>query len=146
MRAALPRSRSPRRCGAALGRAVAVLVALAGLFAMHGLSDHGVAHHAAGGTVEMSDGSGMAAIVPVDAHRSPHADDTERSPAPDDDGLVGLCLALLSAGLVLALALGRHGWRRGLHASYDAGRRAITAARSRPLDPPDLVRLSIQRC
>ena len=170
-----------------------LLVALAGLFAMHGLSDHGV-----GGPVAMSSAmssgmssamssemsSGMASTtstvadsarhtgharhVGQDAGTSgssshaAHGDTLVTGGGPgatrgtgggghgDHDGmLAGMCLAVMAAVLALGLAAWRSRALAYLRNVFgDLNRVALTTWRSRSWGPapPDLNRLSIQRC
>ena len=130
------------RCGPGLRRALwcaSLLLALAGLFAMHGLGDHGTMveqdHHA----MAMAD----------------HAAPTEGAapgqrfePAPSggaDMSMAGLCLAVLLVGVVLLLAAAGRGrtlagWRFAGHPTL------VLVRRSHPPPRPDLFGLSIQRC
>lgn len=132
-----------------------LLTALAGLFMMHGLADHGVAHE--GMTMSAADSTGqtvadvthhvgvtsmttsdLAVAVVIAGHEQPSNDSSM--------SMVGLCLAILvaMAGLAVALVLlSRHLstlWRP-LVLSIEG---LLTRARD-PV-PPDLVRLSIMRC
>ena len=136
--------------GTSIGRVLIMIVALAGLFAMHGLSDHGIggpdAVLAAGGSPAMTHGgdtmtaaghgSGMAAQSPT---QQPMQND-------HDMGLMSLCLAVLVAVLLLGLSI----WRRGLRLLTMWLPRwrpiRLVLARPGPLRPPDLLALSIQRC
>lgn len=114
-----------------LGLAV-VVVALAGLFAMHGLSTHGVADPPAPGMSMHAD----------------HGGDPSDGGLPGDDhqhDVLLLCLALLAAGVVV-LAV-RRGWVRWPTRKVSTARSLTTPrAARRDRDPPDLRALSIQRC
>ena len=119
-----------------------LLAALAGLFAMHGLSDHG-----------MAGSSDVAGVVTAHAaHESmavPAAGEAEPEPEPaggHDMGMGGVCLAVLIAALLLGVAF----WLRTRAAVASrpphglAG--LISSARMHVPRPPDLFALSIQRC
>lgn len=115
-----------------LSRAVVTLVALAGLFAMHGLADHGVAGHGAVPAAHhaTTDGAG-------------HGDPAPATPVAHD--MAGLCLALLALGLLLLLGHGPGAdRRRTLLPAAPTGWRA--PPRPRTSDPPDLHALSVLRC
>lgn len=136
--------------GTSVGRVLVMIAALAGLFAMHGLSDHGMGGpdavvkagmsrpmtHASDAVTMAGQVSGMAAEAPG------------RQPMRNDHGmgLVGLCLAVLVAVLLIGLSV----WRRGLRPlsvwrlHWRPNRMVVT--RRGPLRPPDLLALSIQRC
>jgi hypothetical protein len=136
--------------GMSVGRALVMVAALAGLFAMHGLSDHGM--------------GGPDAVVHVDGSRAmTHGSDAMKvaghvsgvttqapgqQPIHNDHGtgLGGLCLAVLVAVLLIGLSI----WRRGLR-PLSAGLphwrpTHLVLKRPGPLRPPDLLALSIQRC
>lgn len=112
-----------------LRRALVTIAALTGLFAMHGMADHGVAS------------------APLPATAAHHGDQ-----APPDHGgstghdLAELCLALLV--MAAGLAAGLLGVRRALVAPRDvpARWRVLVARAARFRDPPDLHRLSVLRC
>jgi hypothetical protein len=114
------------------GRLAVLVVALAGLFAMHGLSAHGAAH---------------ASREAIGGHADHDMDLPTGVPADegDHDALLALCLALLVAGVVGLAARGRSvRW-----STRDATPALLlttpwTARRDR--DPPDLHALSIRRC
>ena len=135
-----------------------LLVALAGLFAMHGLSDHGAAGHlytqasttSAGDAAPASHGtSEHGAAGHMDRATGRASTDSANDPMPQGGhgaGLMGLCLAVLAAALTLVLAAART-HRRPLFTTANAGWALPTLlARARDPDPPDLRRLSIQRC
>ena len=139
MSAQQARSRPPGN----LARWLVLLVALVGLMAMHGLSDHGV-----GGPVAASAG----AAAPMAGH------DHGGGEGGSDDGgghgggggmLTGLCLAVLVALLpfAAAAALTRLRWSRGT-GLRDRAAVVGTATRARARGPgaPDLRMLSVQRC
>jgi hypothetical protein len=60
------------------------------------------------------------------------------------DMAMGLCLAILGVGLLLLLRRGTA--RERLTTPPATGGRSWLIPRSRGPDPPDLIRLSIQRC
>lgn len=112
-----------------LRRLLVTIAALAGLFAMHGMADHGVAS------------------VPLPAAATTHH---EEAP-PDHGGTTGhdpaeLCLALLV--MAAGLAAGLLAVRRPLLAPREvpARWRVLVARAVRFRDPPDLHALSVQRC
>lgn len=128
-------------------RLLLVMAAFVGLFAMHGLGDHGTMHQ------ELS--APMAAIASTDSHAGhvsmrgdPGVTGHVRITAPASDGasMAGLCIAVLG-GAILALA-----WLRSrvplrvvrrwpYRSSAD-----LRATVLRDRDPPCLFELSIQRC
>jgi len=125
-----------------------VAVALFGLFAMHGLGDHGTMHDMGGGVAPMSVGhhdhtSGQTTSVTLaDVPRALLPDE----PGMDGMGLAGLCVVVLISGvatLLVAIGLRRHAWMERLSAP-SPGRRWPATLRDR--DPPSLITLSIQRC
>lgn len=134
--------------GAWTARLLVLLAALAGLFAMHGLTDHGAAHPIA-----------VASSTPMSmthAHESsaeePVLDRTPVFEAPDVGGhagvgLAGMCLAVLGlAGFARWLLAGRG---RALASWFHVptlALRPVTASLDRSRDPPDLVRLQVHRC
>ena len=117
----------------------ALLTALAGLFAMHGLGDHGTPGGQDPHVMAMADQPGpMADLAPV----------LRLDPAPStalDMSMVGPCVAVLLVGIVLLLGAVRRG-------RPVTGRRAVglihpaRARRTHPPPRPDLFGLSIQRC
>lgn len=152
---------SPRRVTGPPGtRLLVVLAALAGLFAMHGMSEHGVAHHDSSAMPEsamsaMSDdvmamnlgAAEVAADVAVDTVAGPGAavaaaGDLVGSGA---DMAMMLCLAVL-AGLVLLLTRGRGPWSGLVMRPAVAGADVRMTHTARDPVPPDLHALSIQRC
>jgi hypothetical protein len=137
---------------AAALRRVCGVAALLGLFAMHGSATHGPMH---GG----HDAEPVRAVVAVAGHDhgpgnvaiaengdgSPSGASEERAPDRQLLGLAGLCLAVLLAGVLAAIILGRlirFSRRRDPDAAADGW--ASRARRDR--DPPCLFALSIQRC
>jgi len=139
-----------RPIGTSIGRVLVLLVALAGLFAMHGLSDHGLGGPS---TVVAGDGQRVmahdGAAMPGDASG---AGVSERTPQQQpmkhghDLGAAGLCLAVLVVVLLVGWSLrwiGRRplaGWRPRWRPD------GSILARVAPYRPPDLLALSIQRC
>ncbi|MBM0123592.1 DUF6153 family protein [Pimelobacter simplex] len=112
-----------------LRRLLVTIAALAGLFAMHGMADHGVAS------------------APLPAAAASHHEDVP----PDHGGTTGhdlaeLCLALLV--MAAGLATGVVAVRRPLLAPREVPVRwrILVARAARFRDPPDLHRLSVQRC
>lgn len=145
-----PSHRLPVRTRLA-GRLVLLALALAGLFAMHGLGDHGVGHP------NPHDASMGCAMVAMSLAENPAAPATSGPPEagpfnalPEGDSpamaMAGVCLAALAGALVGLLLLGalrRVGrCRRG--AWRDIATTPLTALQER--DPPGLFELSIQRC
>lgn len=119
-------------------RLAVLVVSLLGLFGMHGLSDHGVAHASAHSVVAMSD------------HAS-HAGHTAPEPsAPSDDhgaGLLVVCLAVLAGAVSLAIAVLLTARRRpSLRLSAGQWTATTWPRRARDPVPPDIWRLSVQRC
>lgn len=141
-----------------LGRLLVLAGALAGIFAMHGLGDHGGAHagsqHArALSTSPMSHVPGVDHGTRIDADPdgvTPVRSAADMTPVgtwnDTDKGVIGLCLAVL-AGTLLSLV--RRRTPRGLvvrlaRASPFLG--AVMGTTSRERDPPCLTQLSILRC
>ncbi|HEY0951007.1 DUF6153 family protein [Nocardioides sp.] len=139
---------SSRTDGCAASRRWVVLAALLGLLAMHGLATHGTSHraHVSESMAPVSAehiGSPMAeagAATGPTASRSPYV---ERDNGPG--GASALCLAVLLAGIGLAVLLGR---RRGVVRARGASPAAFghPARARRDRDPPCLFTLSVQRC
>jgi hypothetical protein len=119
-----------------------LLVALAGLFAMHGLSDHGaggradvhgvMAPHARHGATDAA----LLAPEPTSAVTGTHL------PMGMD---MGLCVAVVGAGLLLLALVRREVRVRGLLPTTRDPRQP-PVSRARAPDPPDRHRLSLQRC
>jgi len=134
-----------------VGRLLVLLASLAGLFAMHGMSDHGtagpgdlVSTHAAQLSMPMS----VAApdLAPTLAGPAVRSDSPHTPMGGHDMGLAGLCLAVLVVVLMLSSAL-----QTRLRYALLTGATAWSApnagvARARAPSPPDLFALSIQRC
>ena len=137
------------------GRLAALLVALLGLFAMHGLADHGSTGH---GSMPGMTSQPVTPVAVVDDHAVDHVADSGRadsaSPAVSSQsgdghgemGLLGLCLAIVGALLVFGAGVLLR-WSRRLAASLCPAFRQLAAwARARDPAPPDLTLLCIQRC
>jgi hypothetical protein len=135
-----------------VGRLLVLLVSLAGLFAMHGMSDHGTAGpsevastqvvHLTMPMPEIAPGGAKALAGPAAHTESP----PQQPIGGHDMGLAGLCLAVLVAVLLLSSGLLRrlrHAVRTGTPA-WPA--RIVGVARARAPTPPDLFALSVQRC
>lgn len=137
MSAALPRS-GPRPATATpawtLRSAVLVVALVAGLFAMHGLGTHGA--HAAEAVPETSSS----------AHAAHHAPAESEPESEGGAGLLGLCLVLLSAGLIWVWTRrGERLWWRTTRRVPDR-RDLARPARARGHSPPLRAELSIWRC
>lgn len=143
--------RVDRRPLSPVGRWLLLLVALGGLLAMHGLSDHGVGGPAAVGpaTTHVAMDTGTPATDPAD-------DAVARGGAADGPGehhggsVVGMCLAVIGAVLLLGVVARRSGFITRLRHALTTHLAVLTAtsfwARARGPAPPDLRLLSIQRC
>ena len=138
---------SARATGVSVGRALIMLAALAGLFSMHGLSNHGMTGH---GSMDQVAASSLPTAM--DAHTSPRSvmdDVSQLSPgqfvSPDMSGaMTDACLAvLLAVGLWWAQRSRSH-IQTWLSGSWQLA--TTIRARARAPDPPSLIRLSIQRC
>ena len=121
------------------------LSVLAGLFAMHGLSQHGehLADAAATAAVDhVGHGSTAVAAVPAPPVL---AADPDSSPA-DGSGAVTLCLTVLAAACLAAWAATRP--RGGVLRTLAPARAATPRppVRARDPDPPDRWTLSVCRC
>jgi len=124
-------------------------LALLGLFAMHGLGEHGTMHRTGADVSsairpaqlhgDMVDSSSASLAAPDDGEAGSH-------PYGDDGALVGLCLAVLAIALLGMLCL-----RSGARWQW-AGCRVVRLRAVLPLavyrdgNPPDLMALSILRC
>jgi len=145
----VPRTRL-RPLGTSVGRALVMIVALAGLFAMHGLSDHGMggpdAIAAADGSRSMTLDSDAMTAAGHDSGMAAQAPGLQPMQNHHGMGLVELCLAVLVALLLIGLSI-RRGGLRPLSGWLPHWRPArLLPARPGPLRPPDLLTLSIQRC
>ena len=139
------------------GRLVALLVALVGLFAMHGLSDHGAAGHLEGAGVVVAAHHSTPSHAPLTDLESMSSTSEPVVGAvaaampsgmggPGHDlGTAGLCLAVMAVGLLLAAAV-RHAWADNGPGRLLSLPSVGAALRPRAPDPPDLVQLSVQRC
>ena len=138
-----------RTAGISAGRALVLLTALAGLFAMHGMSDHRTMHH--GG---MTDTTFTDTAASMDIAQAVHtstdgalgafdavATTTERGTG----AAMGVCLAVM-AGLVLFLHRASRAWSGRVLRSVLAHWQVRCPTRARDPDPPDLFALSVQRC
>ena len=146
-----------RRPLAAVGRWVMLLVALTGLMAMHGLSDHGVGGLAGSGAVR-ADAAVAASVAAASAegsheHERGQVGDSGSESHGGHDGhgglVVSLCLAVLAAVLVLVALVRGAAVRGTLHTRLVDVTGAVAAAvRARARGPgrPDLDVLSIRRC
>ena len=146
-----------------VGRWVMLLVALAGLMAMHGLSDHGVGGPTAASQTPAVMAAGtadhthaMAAGTTAAGHSNDGVDEMSEDGGAGHGGagghgamLAGMCLAVIGAVLLGAIGVF---WRRVLYtlqAAFGDLTRAwaiAVVACSRGPAPPDLRLLSIQRC
>lgn len=138
-----------RFAGRSAGRLLVLVAALASLFAMHGLSEHGVMHHDMASMSSMTtDAMSAVSIAPIEdtAAETLAAAVDASSRALDQDGgmAMALCLAILS-GLVVLLLRSR-GLRTGALLRLVTEPAETMAWTSRDTDPPDLLVLSIQRC
>ena len=142
-------ARLGQRIGGSTGRLLILLAALGGLFAMHGMSDHGTAGPAELSATSMVSRMAMpASMDEPQSHTNDHPGDpaTPSRPGHHDLGLAGLCLAVLVAALVIGAVLMRRE-HRALAAWLP--RRPVGLlpfAPERVPKPPGLLLLSIQRC
>ncbi|AIY19491.1 hypothetical protein GUY44_04270 [Pimelobacter simplex] len=130
-------------------RVLVTLAALAGLFAMHGMADHGVASVAVAVPVPAPlAATGAHHDTPTGEHGGQHGDG-HGGGGTSGHGMAELCLALLvlaAAGLAAGLlARGRPLLRLLLRRLPPRGQ-VVVARAARFRDPPDLLRLSVQRC
>ncbi|CUR54985.1 conserved hypothetical protein [metagenome] len=121
-------------------RWLVVVALLAGLLAMHGLDDHGTSGGSMPGMSGMSHSLPSMAASPATADGGAVASPT----TVDGSGPMGLCVALLLAGLAFLVGLERGRWIRRYADSRLLVRSVGTRARSP--DPPDLIRLGLCRC
>ncbi|WP_377326144.1 DUF6153 family protein [Pimelobacter simplex] len=128
-------------------RVLVTLAALAGLFAMHGMADHGVASVAVPVPAPLT-ATGAHHDAPAGEHGGQHGDG-HGGGGTSGHGMAELCLALLvlaAAGLAAGLlACGRPLLRLLLRRLPPRGQ-VVVARAARFRDPPDLLRLSVQRC
>lgn len=144
----MERSRTAQQpIGVSIGHLLMLLVTLAGLFAMHGLSDHGTAGPGEMAMVE-SGHTGHAEMTGGDTAAQPARDgmgSSQQSPH-HDMGLLGLCLAIGVAVFALAIALLLLQVVR-VRALLPAQLSSLLGSvSSRVPRPPNLFALSIQRC
>ncbi|MXG89000.1 DUF6153 family protein [Nocardioides flavescens] len=138
--------RAPQQTiGSTAGRLLVVLAALAGLFAMHGLSDHGMAGTDAMSGMAMGTHAGHDAPPAASSSAATEAVSGHSSPG-HDMGLMGLCLAVVVAAVATAVALLRLRVTRARSLLPAALPGLLGSARARVPRPPDLFVLSIQRC
>lgn len=137
-----------RRNRGRAARLFLVAAAFVGLFAMHGLGDHGAMH------TDSSEPVAVASMLGADKHASTTGDAPDHgarhqrvdAPSMDAGEMIGLCLAVL-VGSVLALA-----WLRSRYPVRIIRRWPypiavnLAATEFRDRDPPSLFQLSIQRC
>jgi hypothetical protein len=137
------------RIGASTGRLLVLLAALGGVFAMHGMSDHGTG--GLGDQIAASSTSShtmsISATV-VDGERDIRLE-VPAAPRPGHDHgneVVGLCLAVLVAVVLLCVGLRR--WvHLDLSVCLDRVRGSLTRFGVQHVPrPPDLLALSIRRC
>jgi hypothetical protein len=165
-------ARSPRapHVGFLAARGVVLVATLAGLFVMHGLSDHGGVAHGKPLTMDQAEPSTPHdhTVAPtLEAGEAPLAQLPTASPLPatyqdvsgtrltdtagaitqvtgHHAGLMALCLAVLTVAL-LGTAVGRRG-RRGRWRFTARFHEIRPPFGGREPDPPDLLRLAIHRC
>ena len=126
-------------------RLAMLVVALGGLFAMHGMSDHGTAHHAVSGAEHAANrhSSPVAEGALTDEPKAAEVAEKSSSGSSSTGGLAAVCMAILVAAA---------GWglqrRRAGSVNPVLGTRSETTsrARGRDRDPPSLVQLAIHRC
>lgn len=128
-------------------RALLLLLALTGLFAMHGLADHGAAGHHGGPGTTAAAGHHVSHEAPAP---QPSAAGPEvvaaaaGTPLGDPDlAAAALCLAVLLLGL--ALLVGDRATRLPRRVTTTLVGR-LTALPARRPHPPDLTRLCVLRC
>ncbi len=138
--------------GSAALRRLFGVAALLGLFAMHGLAAHGNVHPAHAGAP-------IAVMAAAGQHHSGHAMTTDPTadaswrphpagdPAPESGllGLAALCLAVLLAGVIVTVLLGR-GVVVADKVEVESRALGRPARSRRDRDPPCLYALSVQRC
>lgn len=159
-----------RRARSSVVRLLVLFAALAGLFAMHGMSDHGFSEHGMSGT---GVGPGVSnAVPPASGHAASTGSPTHHMSAPIDalrpsvgvlvsagesaatgalgldgdlHGAMAMCLAILAAAAALIL---RRAWTSAhpLTSTLLDLRERVLGAHLRTPDPPDLHALSILRC
>lgn len=123
-------------------RCLLLVAALAGLFAMHGVHDHGLSDHGVGGSAAFVHAH-VAAHGAVDLP-TPVVTTVAGSAHLPGGPAGGACLAVLGLGLLL-LAVRRIP-TRAVSSRARPGDGRVVPARARAPDPPDLRRLCVQRC
>ena len=121
-----------------------LITALAGLFAMHGLSDHRTSVHVYMTESHMTSSMYVQPGPAPSGLPDPMADGVSVRPASGHMGEMDLCLAVLGAGLMLLLIRVRRPLEQLAHGTWRPLDRVLQQARGP--DPPDLVRISLQRC
>lgn len=162
----MPKTTTRCRTAARHGLWIASLfVVLGGLFGMHGLADHGtgdmsmMSPAASGAVAHPGDVPGLTpenaqlAVNAVDVLATKvttrgveQADRVAPSGAGSGHQMLGLCAAVLTAGLLTLLAMLVHRPARGFFVVGVDVRRLRSPAGGRDPDPPSLTRLSIRRC
>lgn len=150
------RTADKRAARTSAARLVVVVAALAGLFAMHGMSEHGVMHHSSTPmpamtaiAVESATAGSTVAISAMDADLLRSAPEAATRSIGDADGDPGMAMMLCLAILIgMAVFFMRHRSMRAISAVREAVSVASLriARRTREPDPPDLISLCIQRC
>ena len=121
--------------------------ALIGLFAMHGLADHGTMHQPAAGSEPAAAAAHGATMHDGQVANSVVAWSSDPGDAGGDlSGLIGLCLAVLGVALVGFLRARGPAVRQLRRAPRASRQAAPNPARRRHRDPPCLFELSVQRC
>lgn len=110
-----------------------LLAALSGLFAMHGLADHGEMHGSMSPTMSVT-----SPLTPV----SDVVDQPAHAPAGMGD-MAGGCLAVLGFALIL---LGLAGGTRWLATRRTPHTRVAHRSPGAPRAPPSLIALCVRRC
>lgn len=140
-----------------VARALVLLAAVIGLFAMHGLTGHGTSHWGEHVTTR--------AATPLAVHAQPHdpvaddavsstlgadlvvATDTEDGRLPAEMGLTGLCLAVVAlAGLLAIRFMRTRGLPGGPLRTLPRRLAASHALLRTTHPPPDRHRLQVHRC
>jgi hypothetical protein len=130
-----------------VARLLVVCAALLGLFAMHGLADHGAVHgkpDAAGAmSMSMSPSTHDTTITTVHLGEVPVVENAESvTTGMSGMGAMGMCVAVLTL-LLLLVGLSPS---RGLLRRWTLLRAGVLAPVVRGRPPPSLTLLSIQRC
>lgn len=127
-------------CTGLLG-GVALLLALLGVLAMHGVGSHGSGHTSA--TASPHHDPVVTVVVGHAAHATSVAADHLASQEPASSSWSALCLAVLAGAVLLTLASGR-GPGALIAPRMRLGRPGPPGRRDR--DPPSLAALSVRRC